>query len=65
MKNDKSITDSTTELIGLCDQHKLIATNGALTLFKCHTWYGKLHRRTKNIPSFLVSSTNQIFLLEL
>ena len=65
IKNDKSTTDLTTELTGLCDQHKLIATNGALTLFKCHTRYGKLHRTTKNIWSFLVSSTNQIFLLEL
>ena len=65
IKNDKSTTDLTTELTGLCDQHKLIATNDALTLFKCHTRYGKLHRTAKNIRSFLVFSTNQFFLLEL
>ena len=65
IKNDKSTTDLTTELTGLCDQRKLVATNGAFTLFESHTWYGKLHRTTKNIRSFLVSSTNQIFLFEL
>ena len=27
-------------------------------------WHGKLHRTTKNIRSFLVSSKNQIFLLD-
>ena len=59
IKNDKSTTDLRTELAGLCDQHKLIATNDAFTLFKCHTRYGKLLRTTKNIQSFLVSSTNQ------
>ena len=61
IKNDKSTTGLSTELTGLCNQHKLIATNGALTLFKCHTRYGKLHRTTKNIRSFLVSSTNHFF----
>ena len=65
IKNDKSTTDLTTELTCLCDQHKPIVTNGAFTLFKCHTRYGKLHRTTKNIRSFLVSSANQIFLFEL
>ena len=65
IKNDKLTIDLTTELTGLWDQHKLIAPMGAFTLSKCHTWYGKLHRTTKNIRSFLVSSTNQIFLFEL
>ena len=65
IKNDKLTIDLTTELTGLWDQHKLIAPMGTFTLSKCHTWYGKLHRTTKNIRSFLVSSTNQIFLFEL
>ena len=65
IKNNKSTTDLTTELTGLCDQHKLIVTNGAFTLFKCHTRYGKLHRTTKNTWSFFISSTNQIVLFEL
>ena len=63
IKNDKSTTDLTTELTGFCDQHKLIATNGAFTLFKCHTLHGKLLKTTKNIQNFLVSSTNQFFCL--
>ena len=58
IKNDKSTTDLTTELTSLCHQHKLIATNGAFTLFKCYTRYVKLLRTTKNIKSFLVSNTN-------
>ena len=61
IKNDKSTTDLTTELTSICDQHKLIATNGALTLFKYHKRNGKLHRTTRNIWSFPVSSTNQFF----
>ena len=65
IKNDKSTTDLTTELSGLCNQHKLIETKGTLTLFKCHARYGKLHRTTKNIRSFLDSSRNRFFLLEL
>ena len=65
IKTDKSTTDLTTELTGLCHQHKLIATNDAFTLFKCDTRYGKLLRTTKNIQSFLVSSANQFFLFEL
>ena len=65
IKNDKSTTDLATELTGLCDQHKLIATTGAFTLFKCHMRYGKLHKTTKDIRGFIISSSNQIFLFEL
>ena len=53
MKNDKSTTDLTTKLTGIFDQHKLIATNGAFALLKCHARYAKLHRTTRNIRSFL------------
>ena len=69
MKNDGSTTDlalskkliSFQKLTGLCDYHKLIVNNRALTLFKCHTRYGILHRTTKNIWGFLVFNTNQSF----
>ena len=47
IKNDKSTTDLNTELTCLCDQ--LIVTNGALTLFKCHTRHGKLHRTLRRM----------------
>ena len=63
IKNDKSTADLTTELTGLCDQHKLIATNGAFALFKCHARYGKLLRRTKKIRSFLFLVQTNFFRL--
>ena len=54
MKNDESITDlalpkkltSFQKLTGLCDCHKLIVSNHAIT-FKCHARYGTLNRATK------------------
>ena len=71
MKNDESSTDLVLskklasfhlfKLTGLCDYHKLIVNNRALTLFKCHAGYGVQHR-TKNIWGFLVFSPNQFFL---
>ena len=69
MKNDGSTTDlalskkliSFQKLTGLCDYHKLIVNNRALTLFKCHTRYGILHRTTKSIWGFLGFGTNQFF----
>ena len=55
MKNDESITDlalpkkltSFQKLTGLCDCHKLIVSNHAITLFKCHARYGTLNRTRK------------------
>ena len=69
MKNDESTTDlvlskklaSFQKLTGLCEYHKLIVNNLALTLFKLHTWYGILHRTSKNIWGFLVSSIQTNF----
>ena len=63
MKNDKSTTDLTTKLTGICDQHKLIVTNGAFALFKCHTRYAKLHRTTRIIRSFLFLVQTKFFCL--
>ena len=55
MKKDESMTDLVLrkkltcyqKLTGLCDYHKLILSNHAITLFKCCTRYGTLHRATK------------------
>ena len=70
MKNDELTTDLVSsakltafqKLTRLCDYHKLILNNQALTLFKCHMRYRTLHRTTKNIWGFSVFSRNQFFL---
>ena len=69
MKNDKSTADlvlskkltSLQKLTGLCNYHKLTVNNGALTLFKCHTCQGILHRTTNNIWGFLGSIETNFF----
>ena len=69
MKNDELTKDlvlskkltSFQKLTGLCDYHKLIVNNRALTLFKFHMRYGILRRTIKNIWGFLFFSTNQFF----